>query len=281
MFTYDPFRITAAHQEFWNNNTINPLKELLAPQATFRLVYEQEERPTIKAMEESLKLFREAFPDLRFTHTNIIPTEATLVVEWVATGTHKGKFQEILPTGKIVEMRGTNLFKLNEDGKIVKETAYFDLSHLLTLLGVVPAAIEEPRVRDLVNLCIEGMNRHDINMLAPLFTPDHIAVFTDGLILRGKEHLQYLQQNFIAFPDMKLELRELAIRNNEVVMLYRITGKHEGPINTIPATHKQVEFETCMVTTLEGDRIARINYYPDRFTMLREIKAVPELTLTR
>jgi steroid delta-isomerase-like uncharacterized protein len=58
-----------------------------------------------------------------------------VAVHWTATGTQKGEFLGIPPSGRRVEVHGMSLERV-ENGNVLEETAYFDQLGLLQQLGV-------------------------------------------------------------------------------------------------------------------------------------------------
>ena len=80
-----------------------------------------------------------AMPDARTTVTRLIAGESSCAVEWRLEATLSGEpFMGIEPTGKHVEIRGFDLFEL-EDGQIVSNTAYFDGMGIARQIGMLPA----------------------------------------------------------------------------------------------------------------------------------------------
>jgi hypothetical protein len=77
-------------------------------------------------------------PDARTTVTRLIAGEQSCAVEWRLEGTLDGApFMGIEPTGKHVEIRGFDLFEL-EDGDLVSNTAYFDGMGFARQIGMLP-----------------------------------------------------------------------------------------------------------------------------------------------
>jgi steroid delta-isomerase-like uncharacterized protein len=87
------------------------------------------------AIAEALHEFTSAFPDLRFESKVLCDDGQRVCVEWHGTGTHDGTFGDIAPTGRKVDFRGVNLWKVNGDGTIAEETAYWDLATVLRQIG--------------------------------------------------------------------------------------------------------------------------------------------------
>ena len=54
------------------------------------------------------------------------------------SGTHKGEFYGVAPTGKKVTMEGVTIHQI-EDGKILDSTINWDTLGLMRQLGAVPA----------------------------------------------------------------------------------------------------------------------------------------------
>jgi steroid delta-isomerase-like uncharacterized protein len=81
-----------------------------------------------------------AFPDL---HHNIVDMvaegEDKVAVRLNVTGTHKGEFQGIPPTGKKVSFNATDFVTL-QDGKIVEERVNADTMGLMQQIGAIPSA---------------------------------------------------------------------------------------------------------------------------------------------
>jgi steroid delta-isomerase-like uncharacterized protein len=79
-----------------------------------------------------------AMPDARTTVTRLIAGEQSCAVEWRLEGTLDGApFMGIEPTGKHVEIRGFDLFEL-EDAELVSNTAYFDGMGFARQIGMLP-----------------------------------------------------------------------------------------------------------------------------------------------
>jgi steroid delta-isomerase-like uncharacterized protein len=80
-----------------------------------------------------------AFPDFTFTIERVVAEGKFASVEWRASGTHSGApFQGLEATGKRVEIRGCDVAEV-EDGKIVRNTGYYDAAEVARALGAMPA----------------------------------------------------------------------------------------------------------------------------------------------
>jgi len=80
-----------------------------------------------------------AMPDSRMTVTRLVAGEQSCAVEWRIEGTFDGApYMGIEPTGGHVEIRGLDLFEL-EDGELVSNTGYFDGTSFARQIGMLPA----------------------------------------------------------------------------------------------------------------------------------------------
>jgi steroid delta-isomerase-like uncharacterized protein len=79
-----------------------------------------------------------AVPDLETTVTRVVAGETQAAVEWRMSGNFTGApFQGIDPTGKRIELRGLNLFEI-EDGEVASNTAYYDGASFARQVGMLP-----------------------------------------------------------------------------------------------------------------------------------------------
>src|SRR5712692_7211048 len=89
---------------------------------------------------ESLKwqviLWRTAFPDLRFTIEDLVAEGDRVAMRLTFSGTHKGVFQRIAPTGTAVVQAQMHLLRF-ADAKMVEVWAVRDDLSLMQQLGVI------------------------------------------------------------------------------------------------------------------------------------------------
>jgi steroid delta-isomerase-like uncharacterized protein len=75
-----------------------------------------------------------AIPDLKITITNRVAQGNQVSAEWVATGTHNGDLPGMPATGRPFTLRGVTV-TLRQQGKIVRESLYYDLNDLKSQIG--------------------------------------------------------------------------------------------------------------------------------------------------
>ena len=89
------------------------------------------------SVEEMAQRFFNAFPDLHFELKETIEQGDKVSMLWVGSGTHKGTYNHIPPTGKRLEVNGTSFLEL-KNGKIIKATFLWDGADMLRQMGLLP-----------------------------------------------------------------------------------------------------------------------------------------------
>ena len=78
-----------------------------------------------------------AVPDFQYGVTSRFADRQWAVIEWVMSGTHEGDLPGIPATGKrFSSVRGTTILEL-EDGKIRRESDYWDAATLMKQVGLL------------------------------------------------------------------------------------------------------------------------------------------------
>ncbi len=94
-----------------------------------------DQAPGPEGFVEFLRKFRGAFPDLAVAVDHMVADEENVAMAYTITGTHKGVFQGIAPTGKKIHARGVQIARF-ERGKIVERWGSSDELGILKQLGV-------------------------------------------------------------------------------------------------------------------------------------------------
>lgn len=91
---------------------------------------------------EQMKLLHLAFPDFKAEVLDIIGEDDTVAMRVKLSGTHKGPFMGIDPTGKSFEVENM-VFTRIEDGKIAERWLQPDTVGMLTQLGIDPEQLPQ------------------------------------------------------------------------------------------------------------------------------------------
>jgi steroid delta-isomerase-like uncharacterized protein len=79
----------------------------------------------IDTFKETFSEARESFPDLTISIEDVMAEGDWVTARVTMRGTHRGEFQGIAPTGKRVEVRAIDMFRIRE-GKIVEHWGHAD-----------------------------------------------------------------------------------------------------------------------------------------------------------
>ena len=88
---------------------------------------------------------RGAFPDVRFTVDELVAERDRVAVRMTTSGTHRGAFMGIAPTGKPLSWVGAGILHVR-DGRIARQWALQDRLGIFEQLGVAPAWERLPTV---------------------------------------------------------------------------------------------------------------------------------------
>lgn len=121
----------------WNGHDIDKLVAFHNDNFGGTILSEDMDYRDTESVRKIAEHFLSAFPDLHFDLDEAVEHRDKIALLWVARGTHKGKYNNIPPTGKRLKIKGTTFFEL-QNGKIVKETFLWDGADLLRQMGLLP-----------------------------------------------------------------------------------------------------------------------------------------------
>jgi steroid delta-isomerase-like uncharacterized protein len=91
--------------------------------------------PDAEGMRTAGAMFRAAFPDWHSDLHSLIGEGDIVVERFTASGTHRGELMGVAATGKTVELRGINIFRVR-DGRISDRWGRLDELGLFQQLGL-------------------------------------------------------------------------------------------------------------------------------------------------
>ncbi len=123
-------------EEAYNKGNLDVIDEHLAPD------YVHHNPPTgvpndREGYKQAVTMLRTAFPDYHITIDDMIAEGDKVVLRLHWSGTHKGEFMGIPPTGKHITVEGISIHRI-EGGKIVEQKGMVDSMSMMQQLGVVP-----------------------------------------------------------------------------------------------------------------------------------------------
>jgi steroid delta-isomerase-like uncharacterized protein len=121
-------------EEGWNRGTLPILDECLASGYT-------QEGPleTVRGRDGQkavIAKYRTAFPDCRLQINEVFSAGDRVVTQFTYSGTQRGEFEGIAPTGRSVQGKGIDISQM-ANGQIIKSITQWDVLGLMQQLGVV------------------------------------------------------------------------------------------------------------------------------------------------
>ena len=86
---------------------------------------------------DTIKNLRSTFPDLHYEESEIISQGNKVIFVGNVTGTHRGNFFFIPPTGNKISYEAVHIHTIGDDGKIVEHRAIRDDLKFMMQLGLV------------------------------------------------------------------------------------------------------------------------------------------------
>jgi len=94
--------------------------------------------PTKGGVQEFFRMYRAAFPDLRFDAEDVLASGDKVVARVRVTGTHEGAFLGMPATGKGVNVQAIDILRFGDDGLAHEHWGVFDALAMMQQLGVMP-----------------------------------------------------------------------------------------------------------------------------------------------
>jgi steroid delta-isomerase-like uncharacterized protein len=122
-------------EDFWNAGNSDALTQLTTEDIVFR-DRDMGEHRGHDATRAFVTMYRNAFPDLRFTIEEQIAEGDRVMTRWTARGTHRGELMGIPPTEKTATVSGITLDRIS-DGRIAESIGSWDALGMMQQLGVL------------------------------------------------------------------------------------------------------------------------------------------------
>jgi len=132
MSTKENKAIQSRFQDIWNQGDFSIIEEIFDKYFLNHSV----DAKGFDVIRQFVTIYRKAFPDVKFTIEDQIAEGDKSVMRYNITGTHKGEFQGIAPTGKSIKITGIAIHRI-ANGKIVEIWANWDALGLMQQLGAV------------------------------------------------------------------------------------------------------------------------------------------------
>ena len=124
-------------EEGWNQGNLDVADELFAPNYQSHGADPHLSGATgPQGPKQYTQMYRRAFPDAHITIEDVLSDNGNVVVRWSASGTHRGDFLGIPPTGRRATVTGINFYRV-ENGKIAESWGSFDAFSMMQALNLL------------------------------------------------------------------------------------------------------------------------------------------------
>jgi steroid delta-isomerase-like uncharacterized protein len=132
--------------------------------------------------------------------------------------------------------------------------------------------------KDVVGRFTDALNNKDFDLLDDLMVPDFVrhCQATPDVQVRSLNEFKELQKQFLkSFPDQKVTTEMMIAEGDYVAGYATYTGTQEGPMGTLPASGKKVEFKFLSIFRLEEGKIAELWVEWDNIAVLTQLGYFP------
>jgi steroid delta-isomerase-like uncharacterized protein len=124
------------HEELWSQGNLEIVDELFAPSFVGRHPG-ADDWIGPAGVRQAVGNVRRAFPDFVETVIDVVEEGSKVVTRFVASGTHRGPYRGVSPTGKRIAVEEVGIFRI-DGGKIVEKWGLIDRLGMFAQLGVPP-----------------------------------------------------------------------------------------------------------------------------------------------
>ena len=122
--------------ELFNKGNLSIADEIISPDYVYHSPFGVDFKGP-EGVKQMVSTSRDAFADLHFTIEDMVAEGDKVAVRATMTGTHKGEYMGIAPTGKEINLTLAMFYRF-VDGKEVEALSYDDTLALYQQLGVSP-----------------------------------------------------------------------------------------------------------------------------------------------
>lgn len=132
--TPDVEQLVSDYEDVWNGDfskleVVSESADVYDPGAPGGAVHGRD------GVEAYVRELQTGFPDLRITIDDWVARDEMVMLEWTATGTHEGEFDDIPPTGREIDITGMAKILVSDD-KIREDHIHWDTQEMFEQLGL-------------------------------------------------------------------------------------------------------------------------------------------------
>jgi steroid delta-isomerase-like uncharacterized protein len=128
---------------------------------------------------------------------------------------------------------------------------------------------------DLVLWVFERINDHDVESLRPFWTEDTVEYFPDATCRGPEEVAAYFSDKFAAIDGFHLDVMAVAAAGDDVLVHWRLTGRHTGTLLGVAATGKVLEIDGADHFVLRDGKALTNTIVFDQMAFARQVGLLP------
>jgi steroid delta-isomerase-like uncharacterized protein len=275
--------------ELWNTGNLAIADEIFAADLVDHSLID------LKSYKGYVVAVRAAFPDFHLEVHDIVAEGDKVVCRWTHTGTQKGEYMGVPPTGKQITVTGMKILRF-AGGKIVEIWWSSDNLGSLQQLGVVPAmgsvdftwgepskvtgAPGDPEKNKAIALrgADEIWNQGKLEVVNEVIATDYIYHNPTNSIRGTDGYKQLVTMMRSAFPDFRFTtVEDIIAEGDKVAFRWTATGTQKGEYMGIPPTGKQVTMTAIMIERFADGKVVEDWESLDNLGMLQQLGVIPSM----
>ena len=236
-------------------------------------------------LRDSLPIYQQlwaAFPDLQGTTCEMITEGAWSAQRVLVSGTMRGAFMGLAPTGKQATWEVIQTFRI-VDGTIVESHGQADVLSMTQQLGLAPVPGQErsPLSVDenkalVARFIDEAFNRGNLAAIDALVATayvNHAPGFPDT---PGPESMKrFVTTHRTALPDYACTIEAQIAEGDLVVTRWTVRGTHQGELLGVAPTGRRVTLPGIVIDRIADGQLAETWLQADVLGMLQQLGALP------
>jgi predicted ester cyclase len=142
------------------------------------------------------------------------------------------------------------------------------------------ATSTQSEAKAVVERTYKAINAHDLEAAARDSAPDAVLTAPGDMTVKGPQGIKEYNQNWItAFPDARLETKNIFAQGNQVVVEAVFVGTHNGtlktPMGDVPATGRKVRGDYVQVFEVDRGLIKKARLMFDQVQLMTQLGMAP------
>ena len=123
---------------------------------------------------------------------------------------------------------------------------------------------------------IEAWNKQDLDAVKDLLAPGYVRHDANLPDVDGPEaELEFIAGVVRAFPDLQLRIEQVIVQDDLVAARLALRGTHRGPFLGVPATGREVAFESTEFFRLASDKVAEQWVVMNAMGLFQQLGVIP------